>query len=212
VAGRRLAAHEQGDAEHALVTYDSDFRRRAILHDVEQGNDGRGGEIDVPQPGTGLVEDLAQLHRYQFELGFDTRVITRGQGVKQMILMPIGAHRRRPMQPALQGQVRRLPDAAARSTTRHSNILDHRAAHLSSARGCCLRNRFKGRCRSNFLGYVPYRTDVIQVSRICFVGEGKGALHAEGTTGQIADAVGSSSREKCSCGVFGCRQSLRYRT
>jgi hypothetical protein len=48
-------------------------------------------EIDVPQPRTGLVEDLTQRHRYHFQLGFEPRVIGGGQRVEQMILMGAGA-------------------------------------------------------------------------------------------------------------------------
>src|ERR1700738_2187279 len=73
-AGRGLAAHEQGYAENTLVTYDSDFSGRAILHDVEQRKDGGGGEIDVAQLDPGFIENLAELHRYQFEMGCEPLV------------------------------------------------------------------------------------------------------------------------------------------
>jgi hypothetical protein len=46
-AGRGFAPHEQGDADDALVAHHGDFRRGAILHDVEQGDDGIDGEIGV---------------------------------------------------------------------------------------------------------------------------------------------------------------------
>ena len=75
VAWGRLAAHEQGYAEHALVAYDGDFRRRAICHHVQQRNDGSRGEIDMPQPSTGFVEDLTQFHPYQFQVRLEARVV-----------------------------------------------------------------------------------------------------------------------------------------
>src|SRR5450755_3739516 len=50
-----VAAHEQGYAEDALVTDDGDFGRRPILHGVEQRNDRRGREVDVPQRGPGFI-------------------------------------------------------------------------------------------------------------------------------------------------------------
>src|ERR1700724_2427780 len=67
--GRGLAAHEQGYAEDTLVAYDGNFSGRAILHHVQQRKDGWGGEIDIPQLNPGFIEDLTELHRYQFEVG-----------------------------------------------------------------------------------------------------------------------------------------------
>ena len=60
MAGSGIPTHEKGYAEHAFVPDDSNFCRRAILHDIEQGNDGRCGEIDVPQSGARFVEDLSR--------------------------------------------------------------------------------------------------------------------------------------------------------
>src|SRR6202790_3165297 len=48
-ARRGLAAHEQRDAEDALVAYDRDFSGCAILHDIEERKNGGGGEIDMAQ-------------------------------------------------------------------------------------------------------------------------------------------------------------------
>src|SRR5208282_6646027 len=69
VAGSGLAAHKQGYTEHTFVPYDGDFRRRAVLHDIQQGNDGRRGKIDVSQAGTGFVQNLTQLHTDHFQMG-----------------------------------------------------------------------------------------------------------------------------------------------
>jgi hypothetical protein len=59
-ARRALSAHEQGDAQDAVVADHGDFRGAAILHDVEKGDDGIGGEVDVVQNVAGFVEHLAQ--------------------------------------------------------------------------------------------------------------------------------------------------------
>src|ERR1700676_2047953 len=92
-AGRGLAAHEQGYAENPLVTYDSNFSGRAIFHDVQQRKDGCGGEVDVAQLDPGFIEDLAELHRHQFEVGCEPRVVAARQRRKQMILMGTVAFR-----------------------------------------------------------------------------------------------------------------------
>ena len=68
-AGRGLAAHEQGNAEDTLVTYDSDLSGCAIFHDVQQRKDGSGREIDIPQLDTGFIKDFAEIHRHQFQMG-----------------------------------------------------------------------------------------------------------------------------------------------
>src|SRR6202158_4231915 len=92
-AGRGLAAHEQRYAEDALVADDSNFSRRAILHDVEERKDGGGGEVDIPQLDSGFIENLTELHRYQFEVGCEPLVVAGWQGVEQMILMGTVAFR-----------------------------------------------------------------------------------------------------------------------
>ena len=86
-AGRGVAAHEQRYAENALVADDGDFGRRAILHHVQQRNDAGRREVDVSQRGAGLVEHVAQLHRYQFQMGCEPVVVGCRQRVEEVILV-----------------------------------------------------------------------------------------------------------------------------
>ena len=85
-AGRGLAAHEEGDADDSLVTDHGDFGRCAVLHDVEQGHDRGGGEIDVAHPNAGLVKHLTERHRDPFQMREEACVFVRRQGGEKMIL------------------------------------------------------------------------------------------------------------------------------
>ena len=67
-AGRRLAAHEQRDADHAFVADDGDLGRRAVLHHVEQRDDRRRREVDVAQRAARFVEHLAERQVDRLEL------------------------------------------------------------------------------------------------------------------------------------------------
>jgi len=44
-----LPPHEQGYAQQAFVAHDGEFRRCAILHHIQQRDDGRGRKVDPPQ-------------------------------------------------------------------------------------------------------------------------------------------------------------------
>ena len=85
-AGRGVAAHEQGNAEDAFIAVDGDFGRRAILHDVQERNDARGGEIDVLQLGAGFIEDITEAHRYRFQMRCEPLEVAGRQGVEKMVL------------------------------------------------------------------------------------------------------------------------------
>src|SRR5207247_6716555 len=78
--GRGLATHKQRYTQNTFVTYDRNFSRRAILHDVQQRNDGRRWKVDVPQPDTGFIEDITEPHRYEFQMGREPFVVARRQG------------------------------------------------------------------------------------------------------------------------------------
>ena len=88
-AGRGFAAHEQGNTDDSLVADDGDFGRSAIRHDVEQGNDGGGGKIDVAHLAAGLIKRLGERHRDQFQIGQDASVLVRRQGGKKVVLAGI---------------------------------------------------------------------------------------------------------------------------
>jgi hypothetical protein len=45
--GGRVAAHEHGDAYHAIATNDGDFGGGAVLHGIEQRNDCDRRQVDV---------------------------------------------------------------------------------------------------------------------------------------------------------------------
>ena len=65
---------------------------------------------------------------------------------------------------------------------------------------------------SNFLGKVPYRTDVIQVSRISFMGEEKAPFALRSPPVKSPMLFGLRAVKGCSFGLFGLLQSFRYRT
>src|SRR5882724_11222175 len=67
--GHRLTTHEQGDADHALIAYDCDLRRSPVLHDVEQGDDAAGGEIDISRLAAGFGKSPAESQRNEFQVG-----------------------------------------------------------------------------------------------------------------------------------------------
>ena len=75
-AGRRVTTHEQGYAQDAFVANDGDLGRCAILHHIQQRNDARCGKIDVPQLGSGLIQNVTEVHRYQFQMGSDPPKVT----------------------------------------------------------------------------------------------------------------------------------------
>jgi hypothetical protein len=63
-----FAAHEEGDADDALVADHGDLCGSAVLHDVQQGDDGGGGKIDMAQLLTRLVEGHPERQRDQFQV------------------------------------------------------------------------------------------------------------------------------------------------
>ena len=70
-----FAAHEQGDAQHALVAYDRDLRRGSVMHDVEQGHDAVGGEIHISLMTAGFVERPAEFQWNLFQMGQQALVV-----------------------------------------------------------------------------------------------------------------------------------------
>jgi hypothetical protein len=48
---------------------------------------GCGGETDAAQLDPGFIEDLTELHRYQFEVGCQPLVVAGRKGIQQTILM-----------------------------------------------------------------------------------------------------------------------------
>ena len=46
-AGRGFPTHEQRNADDPFIADDSNFRRRAVRHHIQQRHDRIGGEVDV---------------------------------------------------------------------------------------------------------------------------------------------------------------------
>src|SRR5688572_18580671 len=78
-----VAAHEQGDANHALVPHDGDLRGFAIFHDVEQGDYAVRREIRVSHGFAGFIQDLTELEGYQLEMIGKARALRGWQSGKQ---------------------------------------------------------------------------------------------------------------------------------
>ena len=88
-ARRAVSAHEERDADHALVTHSRGLGRCAGLHDVVQRDDGAGGEEGVLHLRAGFVKDIAQRHLDQLEARGQAREFGLGQGGEQMVLARI---------------------------------------------------------------------------------------------------------------------------
>jgi hypothetical protein len=64
-----LAAHEEGNADDALIADDGDLGGRPALQDVKQGYDGRDREIDIGEGASGFVYGLPEREIDQLEAG-----------------------------------------------------------------------------------------------------------------------------------------------
>ena len=92
-AGRGLAAHEQRDADDALVADHSDLGRSAIFHDVQQRDDGSDRKVHMAQRAAGLVKHLSQRHFDQFELWLPALPLCVRQCGEQMVPSWVGCSR-----------------------------------------------------------------------------------------------------------------------
>jgi len=61
--GRRIAAHEQRDSQHAFVADTRYFRRFAGFHDVQHRHDGGRGKMRVQQLLARTIEGFTEPHR-----------------------------------------------------------------------------------------------------------------------------------------------------
>ncbi len=86
---RGLTAHEQGNAENALVADHGDFSRCAILHDIQQRHDGIGRKVDVFELPARLVEHFAQLQWDQLQMGSKALKLACRQCREQVILLRV---------------------------------------------------------------------------------------------------------------------------
>ena len=88
-AGRRPAAHEQRNADHALVAYDGDFGRRTVLHLVDQRDDRSDRKIDLRQCAPRFVERLAQWHVDRFKVRQQALPLILRQGCEQAVFAEV---------------------------------------------------------------------------------------------------------------------------
>src|ERR1700728_3483976 len=72
-----FTAHEQRDANKALVADHRNFRRRTVGQDVQQRHDGVGRKINVLQYIAGLVQTLAERHFYEPQVRIDSSALSR---------------------------------------------------------------------------------------------------------------------------------------
>ncbi len=82
----RLAAHEQRDADQALVARYRKLCRRAISEHIQQRDDAVGRKIHVPQRVTGFIQDLAERHIDELQVREDPFPLLGGEGREQVIL------------------------------------------------------------------------------------------------------------------------------
>ena len=88
-AGSGFTAHEQRDADEAVVADHRDFRRRAVGQDVQQGYDGVDRKIHVAQDIAWLVQDLPERQRDEPEVRVQSFAFRRGQRSQQVVLLRI---------------------------------------------------------------------------------------------------------------------------
>ncbi len=67
-ARRALAAHEECHPDHAFVADHGDLGGSAVLHDVEERDNGVGREVDVPHGVARLIQDLPELQGHQLQV------------------------------------------------------------------------------------------------------------------------------------------------
>ena len=82
----RLPAHEQGNADDALIAHHGDLGGGAVGHDVEQGDNGGDGEIHVLQLITGLVENITEGQGDELQMGIEALGLGVGQGGQEMVV------------------------------------------------------------------------------------------------------------------------------
>ena len=88
-AGRGLAAHEQRDADHAFVADHRNLGRRAVLHHVQQRDDGRGREVHMAERAARLVQHLAERQVDPLEQGLPALPFGGRQGGQQVVFARI---------------------------------------------------------------------------------------------------------------------------
>src|ERR1035441_9152892 len=68
IAGGRVAPHEQRDADDSFISDDSDLRRFAILHYVEERDNRGSRKVDMAQNAARFIEHLSQRHLHVLQL------------------------------------------------------------------------------------------------------------------------------------------------
>ena len=90
-ARRALPAHEQRDADQALVAHHRDLGRCAVLHHVQQRDDGVGRKIDVAQRVARLIQDFAERQSASSRWGEQPVLYVQARGGQEMVLLGIGS-------------------------------------------------------------------------------------------------------------------------
>ena len=90
---RRFATHEQRDAHEALEADDSDFRRAAVLQDIEQRDDACRRKIDVTERRAGFVQHRTEWQVDRLEQRQPSSEDVVGERCQQVILFGMGAVR-----------------------------------------------------------------------------------------------------------------------
>src|ERR1700738_5025493 len=96
---RGLTAHEERDANRAVVSDNRDFRRCAVFEHVEEGDDDVGRKIDVTQRVARLVQSFTERQRYELQVREQSLAFWLRQRIQNVILLWVGysRHLRVPM-------------------------------------------------------------------------------------------------------------------
>ena len=78
--------HEHRHADESFVADDGYLRGGAVLHDIQQRNDGVGGEVDMSEGIDRFIEDLAERQCNSLQVRDQTLLYLLGKRGEQMVL------------------------------------------------------------------------------------------------------------------------------
>ena len=89
-AGGGLSSHKQGNTDDAIVADHGNLGRSAVLHDIQQRDDGGRWKIHVGQRGARLVQHLTQRQVDGFQEGQPALRLCVRQSGEQVIVYRLG--------------------------------------------------------------------------------------------------------------------------
>ena len=88
-ARRGIAAHEQRNTDDALIAHHGDLGGGAVLHHIQQRDDGGRWKVHMAQRAAGLIQHSSERHLDGLHLRQQARLHGIRQRCEQMILVDI---------------------------------------------------------------------------------------------------------------------------